>query len=137
MKQYDKMNPEIKEAWVAALRSGERKQTKGKLRSADGFCCLGVLCDLHAAATGGTWDVRVVPRIEYLGLRVERYEYGSTSSTLPPEVARWAGLSGDNPVIGETVDEEDGLLHDREAASYNDELGFNFNQIANLIEENL
>lgn len=51
------MNPEIKEKWLAALRSGEYKQTRGALfrpRRLDdvkpifpaGYCCLGVLCDV-------------------------------------------------------------------------------------------
>lgn len=34
--------------WVAALRSGEYKQTKQVLRDSNGFCCLGVACDLYA-----------------------------------------------------------------------------------------
>lgn len=42
------MNKEIKEKWVAALRSGEYKQAEGilydpKQRS---YCCLGVLCKI-------------------------------------------------------------------------------------------
>lgn len=45
-----KMDPEIKAKWVAALRSGEYKQTRGMLKKEgpDGpsFCCLGVLADV-------------------------------------------------------------------------------------------
>lgn len=38
------MNPEIKAAWLTALRSGEYRQGKGRLECSDGsFCCLGVL----------------------------------------------------------------------------------------------
>ena len=45
------MNTEIKAKWVAALRSGEYKQGKNRLRNKDNnFCCLGVLCNLHAQA---------------------------------------------------------------------------------------
>lgn len=40
--------------WVAALRSGEYKQTKNKLRSEDAFCCLGVACDLFV--NGNKWE---------------------------------------------------------------------------------
>lgn len=36
-----------RDAWVAALRSGEYKQTKGHLKCDSGYCCLGVLCDLE------------------------------------------------------------------------------------------
>ena len=31
---------------VAALRSGKYKQCTGALRKDDGFCCLGVACDV-------------------------------------------------------------------------------------------
>lgn len=43
------MNPEVKEKWVAALRSGKYKQVEGRLRSdtGDSYCCLGVLCDVN------------------------------------------------------------------------------------------
>lgn len=33
-------------AWLKALRSGEYKQTGGSLNDYDGFCCLGVACDV-------------------------------------------------------------------------------------------
>jgi hypothetical protein len=48
----EKMNPEVKAQWVAALRSGEYKQTKGHLKQDGGHCCLGVLCDLYAKQSG-------------------------------------------------------------------------------------
>ena len=38
------LTKEVKERWIAALRSGEYKQGKHKLETSDGFyCCLGVL----------------------------------------------------------------------------------------------
>lgn len=39
-----KMNPELKAKWIAALRSGEYKQVTARLRTREGYCCLGVLC---------------------------------------------------------------------------------------------
>lgn len=49
-----KLRPEVKTAWLAALRSGDYKQTSGMLQSEDGsFCCLGVLCDLSSQ---GSWS---------------------------------------------------------------------------------
>lgn len=41
------MKKENADKWVAALRSGKYKQTKGHLQTADGFCCLGVLLDIN------------------------------------------------------------------------------------------
>ena len=40
------MDAEIKRKWVEALRSGKYAQTKSDLRNHNGYCCLGVLCDL-------------------------------------------------------------------------------------------
>lgn len=40
------MNQEVKEKWVAALRSDKYEQTKGYLHEDVGYCCLGVLCDI-------------------------------------------------------------------------------------------
>ena len=37
---------EIINKWIHALRSGEYKQTKNVLASPEGFCCLGVLCEV-------------------------------------------------------------------------------------------
>jgi hypothetical protein len=50
------MNAELKHKWLEALRSGEFKQGRRQLRSADdSFCCLGVLC--HVAKPDG-WSMR-------------------------------------------------------------------------------
>lgn len=40
------MKSELKKRWVSALRSGEYKQTKHYLCNDQGWCCLGVLCNL-------------------------------------------------------------------------------------------
>ena len=46
-----KLPTDIKQKWVAALRSGKYKQGIHCLRSAsDEYCCLGVLCDLSDVA---------------------------------------------------------------------------------------
>lgn len=39
-------NPKITRKLIDALRSGAYPQGKGMLRSADGYCCQGVLCDI-------------------------------------------------------------------------------------------
>lgn len=41
------MNKEFIKKWIAALRSGEYKQTISCLHDANGFCCYGVACDLE------------------------------------------------------------------------------------------
>lgn len=46
------MDAEMKNKWVAVLRSGEYQQCRGTLRRTDdegnkSFCCLGVLCEIN------------------------------------------------------------------------------------------
>lgn len=72
------MRKEIAERWVAALRSGEYKQSKEELRGKDGFCCLGVLCDLYSKERGIPW----------VGDVAMHY----ATAWLPNEVSNWAGM---------------------------------------------
>jgi len=40
------MTQELRDKWIAALRSGDYTQDKAFLRTEKGYCCLGVLCDV-------------------------------------------------------------------------------------------
>lgn len=104
------MNPEIKAKWVAALRSGKYKQGQNRLRRKNEFCCLGVLCDLHAKATGARWDGE-----SYFGHEI----------LTPDAVREWGDLPDDDPFI------DDDYL-----SSHNDE-GKTFAKIADIIEREL
>jgi hypothetical protein len=42
--------------WIEALRSGKYPQGHGALRSSDGYCCLGVLCDVLPSEVG-SWSI--------------------------------------------------------------------------------
>jgi hypothetical protein len=70
------MNPEVKDLWVKALRSGEYSQAEGKLCYAskeDGsrsFCCLGVLADLGVKAGVIPDWVGDTPEASTLGIRL-------------------------------------------------------------------
>jgi hypothetical protein len=73
------MKTEIATLWIAALRSGEYRQTQEALKDSDGgLCCLGVLCNLHRGA---------VPGHEW-----ESETYLEEAENLPDEVAEWAGM---------------------------------------------
>lgn len=67
------MDAQLKAKWVEALRSGKYVQAKGRLRRDDGFCCLGVLCDIsgegHWAATTETG----IQQYEHAGYRSVMY----------------------------------------------------------------
>ena len=109
------MDQNIKKQWVEALRSGIYEQGRYWLRHEDEFCCLGVLCDLHAQATNREWEVYNDVGI-YLGC----------DEILPSEVVKWAGLDNDDPFI-----------HEQKTSSYNDDKGLDFDQMSDLIESNL
>lgn len=40
------MKKSLKDRWIKALLSGEYKQGKGRLKKGEGYCCLGVLCEV-------------------------------------------------------------------------------------------
>jgi len=113
------MNPEIKAQWVAALRSKDYKQTTQQLRRGNKFCCLGVLCNLHAIAHPEIAAKETDPR-----------SYFHSDDVLPKQVMKWAGLKfayGGAVTINGEVDTLD---------SHNDN-GVSFNVIATAIEEQL
>ena len=117
------MNPEIKQRWVAALRSDKYKQGIGKLRHKDDtFCCLGVLCDLAAQAGIGVWEF--TENGTHFVTELQRVE-----GSLPHAVVLWAGVGSATPSV-RTAGTSCALplLNDH---------GTSFSEIANLIEESL
>jgi hypothetical protein len=113
------MNRKMKARWIAALRSGDYKQAPSALRTHDGYCCLGVFCDLHDPSK---WD-RTVP-IQPLGTYCY-YEYDIdgevTRGYPPPSLRRKYRL---------TVKAQAAL------ADMND-MGCSFDEIADYIENEL
>ena len=69
---------EIRERWVAALRSGDYAQGHNWLKSDDGYCCLGVLCEVMG------WEIREKAAVltegqfEEVGLRDQTGEFDAT-----------------------------------------------------------
>jgi len=118
------MNADIKKLWVDALRSREYQQSTGQLNSGNGFCCLGVLCDLHSKKKLS--DSRNWVEGRYLG---NRY-------ILTHEVVTWAGIESidSDPRGGGKcvmIDGKKTIL-----TEHNDQ-GKTFDQIATAIEEQL
>ncbi len=103
------MKQEIKELWVKALRSGEYKQTRKRLRRDDDTCCcLGVLCDLHLIETGeGVWEAQGEGPWTY-----RMVGGGESSAFTPGGVEKWAGLNVDH-AAGNLMD-----LNDRQKKSF-------------------
>ena len=118
------MNKAIKKQWIKALRSGEYKQNQGALRDGDSFCCLGVLCNLHAQA-----------HPEIAEKQESKLSYMGSQQLMHREVADWAGIPGHLRVFnGITVDVK--LPSGISLAELND-MGKSFKQIANLIDRHL
>ena len=109
------MNEQVKEKWLSSLRSGDYQQTKSCLHKEDGFCCLGVLCDLYGKEHNVEWDL--VEDENY-------YRFQGRQTHLPSSVKEWAGVEDCNPYI----------CNRYSLAQLNDG-GSTFKQIADLIEE--
>jgi hypothetical protein len=82
------MDRKIALKWAKALESGKYIQGDGALRtnyyddSPTEFCCLGVLCNLHAIA-----------HPEIAATQEDENEYLGEQAMLPEEVMLWAGMS--------------------------------------------
>lgn len=111
--------------WVKALRSGEYKQARNRLRfDEDRFCCLGVACDLYAKATGnGVWDGD--KDSGYLFIIGDRRR----EVVLPYEVVKWLGVSDSECPYGNW----DMIGEDRSLTGDNDR-GASFEEIADTID---
>lgn len=118
------MVQEIKEKWLDALRSGKYKQGTNKLRTlSDGYCCLGVLCDIyHKETHEGSWKES---DFSYEFINENK---PNVTVYLPEYIAKWAGLSGTDPRIKSK--------HNHPISYINDK-GNSFIEIAELIEKNL
>jgi hypothetical protein len=125
------MNQEIKNEWVTALRSGDYKQGQSLLRRTedddvypDGYCCLGVLCELAVQHA-------VIPPAQ-LDESDSYYVYGEAKDRkgayLPRKVRDWADTDSTSPVVTLPSGGRANL------PSLNDS-GFTFDQIADVIEQ--
>lgn len=122
--RLDNMNKDIKKKWVDALRSGKYVQGYDTLKNNSGeYCCLGVLCDL--AAKEGV----VQEKLLTYGAG-SKYYYDGEGSVLPDSVMDWASLED----IIVRVEYEDAPVS---LDDLNDSHRLTFNQIADLIEEQL
>lgn len=105
---------EVRKRWVEALRSGEYQQGHGRLRRGDTYCCLGVLCDLHAKEHRQEWRL--------FGGHPDVYMYDSEQGKPSESIWHWAGLNAF--IAGQLI-----RLNDDEEAT--------FDEIADAIESHL
>lgn len=112
------MRKDIADMWADALRSGEYRQTTMQLRDVDGYCCLGVLCDLHRRRTGaGEWSSDGYYNTD-----------DDTDGVIPtPAVAEWAGLKDRSPTVSSDLGND--LI-----TALNDDEGHSFEELADIIQ---
>ena len=114
------MNKRFAEKWAKALESGKYKQTRGRLYNGEGYCCLGVVCDLLGAKfKKNDSELWVVGRTQ---------EY----AVLPPSIKKKLNMKTANGVI-KGFENSDG--DEESLVSFNDH-GKTFPQIAKIIREN-
>jgi len=128
------MDRKIALKWARALESGEYGQTTGALREGNKFCCLGVLCNLHAQAHPEIAKDETDPE-KYMGKEGE----------LPEQVMHWAGMRSDNGKIGDGVrlkvrdkkshSQDEMTEYIRDLIDLNDHYEFDFPKIAKVIRE--
>jgi hypothetical protein len=120
---------EHRKLWIDALRSGDYKQATSQLRYEDGFCCLGVACDLWMKSGDAPkfvqWEGEYFVYRELEDGEDPDSTRNQISNILPDEVRDWLGLRtncgyyGPYPTVALT--------------SVNDS-GTDFNEIADIIE---
>lgn len=126
------MNPEVKDKWTKALRSGEYPQTDSCLKDDKGFCCLGVLTDL-AIKDGviGPWFQLDDDTNSWAVVSTDEGVSWDETAILPYQVAQWAGLDSRNPMVFAPGEEYSSPISDP------NDSGVPFSKIADIIEEQL
>lgn len=123
------MKEDIKNRWVDALKSGEYTQTLRVLHDKDGFCCLGLLSELHRQETGGNWE-----RFKDGGSRL----YLGEGLVLPDDVKDWAGIKTETGTLPETYPElppNDARQGSSSQLSGLNDRGYSFAQLGEIIEK--
>lgn len=119
-----KPNKQRLRLWYAALMSNKYDQTEGALRTNEGFCCLGVACDVYHKETGkGNWD-------KSEGM----HKFSGEDGHLPEKVREWFGIDKD-PTLEMSRDDKriEGLDHTN-ASNLNDDYGMSFKKIAKAVK---
>lgn len=123
------MIKERADEWIAALRSGKYTQITGALHKDNGFCCLGVACDISGL---GEWKLN----------------YDSNENPTSKPQAFWDVQGKRNrKILPECVmeyfgiNDSTGLFYNSdsirtELTNLNDTSRLSFNEIADVIEKN-
>lgn len=126
------MDQEIKKQWLDALRSGKYAQGKSKLKNVSNgeYCCLGVLCEVM----GVEWDERQEVFVFDPDARWDR----ASATSIPHHFREKIGFvkEVERPWAVKTTYPEKEDVQDILMAA-NDDMNWNFNQIADFVESEL
>ena len=126
------MDDQLKAKWLEALRSGNYKQTTGVLKNDEGFCCLGVLCDIM---DNSKWSGTLDPDGD-----AYFYMFSNGKEELTDINSKVKDSLGLLKTV--TVSYEDNYASYQDTIGQvlidkNDSIGASFEDIANYIEQNL
>lgn len=113
------MKKAVKTKWLNKLRSNEYEQARGALRMEVGYCCLGVLCEVHLQSQPIGGLIRWRPDAE---IGAGRYSYRGEAYILPMIVRDYADIDSG---------------HMQDLVDLNDNARADFLEIADWIEDNL
>lgn len=124
------MNRQIRDRWIAALRSGQYEQGQGALNDGGRFCCLGVLCEL--AVADGVLARKTSGNDSLVRYVVPGDPQQEATGALPPAVRQWAGINGgDGDIMMSAGPRRFGVIE------LNDLDHATFDQIATVVEHYL
>ena len=118
---------EPQKLWLDALRSGKYKQTKEVLKDKNGYCCLGVLCQLYndnVCKIEEPMEYHMISNSEDMEQGKVCASFDSECQVLPRVVQKWVGLK-----------DSIGRLGGCSLTIMNDE-GKTLSEIADTIEQN-
>lgn len=125
-----RLKPEIKVRWRAALESQEYLQSKARLKSPKGFCCLGVLGDLAVEDGVASWNEGDSIVVKSTGQR-ER-------NAFPKDLLPWAFEGVSMTGIPDQVNFvyfTNGDLSETSCLTTENDVGLTFPEISKLIEQ--
>jgi len=120
------MKEHVKNLWVEALNSGKYKQSKNHLKTDDGYCCLGVLCDVYAKnqkKKGFSSETNLSNAYAFPDGKSDK------TKVLSDRVVKWSGM---NSTEGAVVD----ISYGKTLLSILNDDGQSFDEIVNVIERN-
>lgn len=122
--------------WLAALRSDKFTQARGKLRVEDGFCCLGVACELYSEENPDAyWST--LKKLSYFNTEKEvtiKNVFLGETDVLPDQVKDWLGLQDRDGTFAEVMIDGDEAKRVNALTTLNDRLRMSLKEIADFIE---